>query len=243
MPKIPILKLNLDKELVVFINAILYILALGVIISILSFVLTILDEHLYSKDICFSSRCLEFFFSKTDGTFKIFQATAWLLTLITTIGGVTIAVMTYKAGVKNSNLTNHISHLNMFRDYINAEITKRKFVSTDKVNIYKWYNAIFPKSKQGDVSVSADYRDKINDIKLVIEKANNDIASPLVRYSYNNHQRDLISKVSMLGVKISTGPKNEFILVEEQVFELIDCINITFTDVDIELCTITRLYS
>ncbi|ENM3686950.1 retron Ec48 family effector membrane protein [Yersinia enterocolitica] len=240
---IPWFKLGLDRELEILINTIIYILSLGMMFGLFSFIFTIYDERLYLDGLCISNRCLGFFFSKIDNIIKIFQATAWLLTLITTIGGITIAVMTYKSGVKNSNLTNHISHLNMFRDYVNAEIGKRKFVSSDKINIYKWYSLIFPKSKRGDVSVSKDYKNKINAIKDVVVKANDDISTPDLKYSYQNHQRDLINIVDVLGIKISTGPKNEFILVEEQVFELIDCINITFTELDIELSSIKRLYT
>ncbi|MEQ6968395.1 retron Ec48 family effector membrane protein [Pectobacterium polaris] len=236
------LKLGLDKDLRVLVNLIFYILLAGFFLGLCSFGFTIYDENLYLNEFCISDKCLGFFFSKTEHVTKIFQATAWLLTMITTIGGVTIAVMTYKSGVKNSNLTNHISHLNMFRDYVNAEIAKKKFVSPDKINIYKWYSLIFPNSKTGEVSVSVDYKNKIQDIKSIVEKANNDVSSPNVNYSYKSHQRDLISVVDVLGVKISTGPKNDFIIVEEQVFELIDCINITFTEINLELSNIKRLY-
>ncbi len=240
---IPLFKFGLDRELGILVNIIIYILLLGVFFSLYSFVITVCDERLYLNELCISNKCLGFFFSKIDNIIKIFQATAWLLTLITTIGGITIAVMTYKSGVKNSNLTNHISHLNMFRAYVNAEIGKRKFVSPDKVNIYKWYSLIFPRSKRGVVSVSDDYKNKIHAIKDVVRKANNDISSPNMRYSYQDHQRDLINIVDVLGIKISTGPKNDFVLVEEQIFELIDCINITFTEIDIELSSIKRLYT
>ncbi|HHQ6579377.1 TPA: retron Ec48 family effector membrane protein [Serratia fonticola] len=236
-------KYNLDKSIVALIIVIISISFIGFGLSIVIFISTFSEESLYSREICFSERCLKFFFSKTEGIVSVLQATAWLLTLITTVGGVLIAIMTYKTSVKNSNLTNHISHLNMFRDYINAEIGKRQFISSEKINIYKWYGMIFPESKKGDVAISTNYVENIKDIEKVVEKANYDISSPQISYSYNNHQRDLISKMDVLGIKISTGPKNEFILVEEQVFELIDCINITFTDVNIELSSLKRLYT
>lgn len=236
-------KLKIDKDLKFLLCVLLFVLAAGVLFFLISLVVTIYGEKLSSKDICISNSCLEYFFKKTESVMKILQATAWLLTLVATVGGIAIAVMTYKSGVKNSNLTNHISHLNMFRDYVNAEIGKRKFISSDKVNIYRWYSTIFPKSKKGDVSVSEMYLEKIEDIKDVIVKANQKISLPGGKYSYKEHQIEFVNKVGLLGIKVSTGPKNDFILIEEQVFELVDCINITFTDIDTELAAIKRLYT
>lgn len=235
-------KLKIDNDLKILLNILLFVLTGGVLFFFISLGVTIHGENLSSKDFCISNSCLGYFFEKTESVMKILQATAWLLTLVATVGGIVIAVMTYKSGVKNSNLTNHISHLNMFRDYVNAEIVKRKFISSDKVNIYRWYSTIFPRSKKGDVSVSEKYLERIEDIKEVIIKANQKISLPGGKYSYKEHQIEFVSKVGLLGVRVSTGPKNDFILIEEQVFELIDCINITFTDIDTELAAIKRLY-
>ncbi|WP_205601814.1 retron Ec48 family effector membrane protein, partial [Enterobacter hormaechei] len=99
---------------------------------------------------------------------------------------------------------------------------------------YKWYSLIFPYSKKGVVSISLQYKNKIEKIIEVITDANNKITDPSGKYVYTHHQVSMLDAIGLLGVKISTGPKNEFVLIEEQVFELIDCINLTFTDINIE---------
>jgi hypothetical protein len=239
---IPLGGFGRDKEIKSLVLIIVLLLMLGAISSAVISIITVHDEKLYLKDFCFSDKCVNFFFGNFKSVSTILQFVAWLITLITTVGGIGIALMTYKTGVKNSNLTNHISHLNMFRDYVNAEISKRKFISPDKVNIYKWYSLIFPASKKGDVSVSLYYRSKIEDIVRVVTDANAKITDPDGRYIYTHHQVCMRDAIGVLGIKISTGPKNDFILIEEQVFELIDCINLTFTDIDIELSGLKRSY-
>lgn len=242
LEKCLIIKTKVGNGFDFILNAVVYVLFLGIIFSFLSLCTTIVEQQLYVRELCISDRCLGIFFEKTRNVVSILQATAWLVTLIATLGGVGIAIMTYVTGVSNSNLTNHISHLNMFRDYVNAEIGKRKFLSSDKINIYKWYSLIFPLSKKGSVIVSDDYKDKINNVMLVIKDANNQISSPSGKYVYNNHQISLIEKIDILGIKMSICPKNEFILIEEQIFDLIDCINVTFTDLNISLSDVDRAY-
>lgn len=239
---IPLGDFGRDKEIRRLILTIISMFMLGVFLSVIISVITIYSENLYQKGICFTDKCVTNFFAHFNGVSIILQSVAWLITLITTIGGISIALMTYKSGVKNSNLTNHISHLNMFRDYVNAEISKRKFISPDKVNIYKWYSLIFPYSKKGDVSVSMKYKGKIEGIIKVIVEANEKIKDPAGKYVYTHHQVSMLDAVGLLGIKISTGPKNEFVLIEEQIFELIDCINLTFTEINIELSGVKRAY-
>lgn len=239
---IPLGEFGKDPEMRVLILIVLSVLALGILFSLMVSLSTIYNAKLYSKDLCFSDKCITYFLSSFPGVSIILQSVAWLITLITTIGGITIALMTYKTGVKNSNLSNHISHLNMFRDYVNAEISKRKFISPDKVNIYKWYSLIFPLSKKGDVSVSFDYKNHIDTIVSVIMDANHKITGVGGKYVYIHHQASMLSAIGLLGIKVSSGPKNEFILIEEQLFELIDCINLTFTSINIELSSVKRAY-
>ncbi|HDC4598434.1 TPA: retron Ec48 family effector membrane protein, partial [Enterobacter kobei] len=158
LDRIPLGDFGRDKEIRGLILTIISVFVIGIFCSAVVSVLTIYSEKLYQKDICFTDKCVTTFLTHFNSVSIILQSAAWLITLISTIGGIGIALMTYKTGVKNSNLTNHISHLNMFRDYVNAEISKRKFISPDKVNIYKWYSLIFPYSKKGDVSISLQYK-------------------------------------------------------------------------------------
>lgn len=113
-------KINLDKDIKILLSIVAVIFFIGILFSIASFYVTYKTESLGEKYFCISSACLADFFKTTDGIVKVFQATGWLLTIVATMGGIIIALLTYKSGIKNSKLSNHISHLNMFRDFINA---------------------------------------------------------------------------------------------------------------------------
>ncbi|PYB32659.1 hypothetical protein DMW60_24205 [Serratia marcescens] len=154
-----------------------------------------------------------------------------------------VALMTYQTGIRNSNLSNHISHLNMFRDFINAEISKRKYITPERINIYQWYILIFPKSKHGDVSISYKYEGLITSILNIVNEANEKISEATGKYDYRTHQFKIIDSLDKLGIKISNGTKNEFIAIELQVFDLIDCVNMTFTQVSTELSKLDRKYT
>lgn len=228
------------------------ILILGVIIAIVaicgvgfglySFYATYKAEHFSEKEFCVTSECLKTFATKTEGVIKIFEVTAWLLTIIATIGGMFVALMTYKTGIRNSNLSNHISHLNMFRDFINAEILKRKYLTPERINIYQWYVLIFPNSKYGDVKISGEYGSSISDIQNIVHVANDKITEATGKYDYRTHQFKMIASLERIGIKVSNGAKNEFIAIELQVFDLIDCVNMTFTEVSTELTKLERKY-
>jgi hypothetical protein len=235
-------KINLDKDIKILLSIVIVIFFIGILFSIASFYVTYKTESLGEKVFCISSACLADFFKTTDGIVKVFQATGWLLTIVATMGGIIIALLTYKSGIKNSKLSNHISHLNMFRDFINAEILKRKYITSDKVNIFKWYTKIFPNSKVGDVFVSDEYKELIDNLESIVNEANEAISSPDGKYEYRKHQLKIISGVELIGIKVSTGTKNDFIIIETQLFDLIDCVNMTFTSINKELSNLDRKY-
>ncbi|BFI57438.1 hypothetical protein KD4_13830 [Yersinia pseudotuberculosis] len=223
--------------------AITVVAVIGIILGGYSFYLTYQAESFGEKELCVTSKCLVSFSEKTEGVIKIFEVTAWLLTIIATIGGVFVALMTYQTGIRNSNLSNHISHLNMFRDFINAEILKRKYLTPERINIYQWYVLIFPDSKYGDVLISEKYEDSILNIYNVVNDANDKISEATGKYDYRTHQFKIIASLEKLGIKISNGTKNEFVAIELQVFDLIDCVNMTFTEVNTELSKLERKYT
>ncbi|HHG9992748.1 TPA: retron Ec48 family effector membrane protein, partial [Yersinia enterocolitica] len=98
-------------------------------------------------------------------------------------------------------------------------------------------------SKYGDVSISNKYEDSILNIYNVVNDANDKISEATGKYDYRTHQFKIIASLEKLGIKISNGTKNEFVAIELQVFDLIDCVNMTFTEVNTELSKLERKYT
>ncbi|EIL5440977.1 retron Ec48 family effector membrane protein [Escherichia coli] len=208
-----------------------------------SLITTIFSQKLYDLDICLQSDCIDFFSNKISGVVKLAQFFGGVITLIAALGGAIIALRTYISGVDNSNITNHIAHFSMFRDFVNLEVSKRKKISPDSVDIHLWYSTIFPDSRNGNLTHCDFYKKNLGEIKEVIEDANCNIAKLTGKYKYQTHQHKMKKSLAKIGIAINNGPKNIFIDIEFEILSLIDSVNQTFIGECPELCQIERKYS
>lgn len=213
-----------------------------VFFAIIALYQTIDDKKLYEKSFCLSSQCLDNFAKEVSGITLYFQAFGWLMTTFVTVFGVIIALMTYYSGIKNSNNSNYTAHLTMFREFSSAELCKRTSIYPEGINLFRWYKVMFPKAKDGDISVSKNYLAIINNIQNVINEANAHITDENKDYKYKTHQRKMIAVLDEIGIHISNGPKNTFIDIEGQVFDYIDTVNLSFSHKVVELNKIKRRY-
>ncbi|HCH49632.1 MAG TPA: hypothetical protein DEV59_02870 [Proteus sp.] len=203
---------------------------------------TVSEQNLNKFDFCLESRCINFLTKEITGVIALAQFFGWLITLIAVIGGAMIALRTYVSGVENSNITNHIAHFSLFRDFVSSEISKRKRISPDTVDIHKWYSIIFPNSKNGSLKYNSKYMDFLNGISNVILGANYQIDNLKGDYKYKVHQEKMIDSMKNIGITLSRGPKNIFTEIEPEVFQLIDSVNVAFIENDILLNSIERKY-
>lgn len=233
-------KINNADKFIIFIVIVCSILAMVLCFSFFS---TIYDQKLNKLDFCLQSKCIDYFATKITGVVALAQFFGWLITLVAALGGAIIALRTYITGIGNSNITNHIAHFSMFRDFVISEINKRKKISPDTIDIHLWYSVIFPESKTGNLSCSQKYIVCIDEIKNVVEDANYHILTLTGKYKYQIHQRKMIDSLSTIGVSINNGPKNIFIDIEYEVFGLVDSVNSTFVSGCPVFCSLERKYS
>lgn len=219
------------------------VVSISLIFLGVSFHLTMIEKKMYGLDFCLQSECIKYMASQMEGTISLAQGLGWLITLLTGIGGAYLALKTYISGVNNSNITNHISHINMFRDFVNLEVTKRKRISPSSVDIYTWYSLIFPNSKGGDLAFCYSYIEIVNKVKAIIDEANVNISTASGDYVYKLHQQRMIESLKILGVVVSRGPKNSYIEIEGEVLEVIDSVNSTFISGHCLLSEIHRKYT
>lgn len=231
--------INVDKS--VLVACIICILI--VFILIWSLIETIASQKLYNLDFCLQSNCINFFTDKISGVVKLVQFLGGVITLIAALWGATIALRTYISGVDNSNITNHIAHFSMFRDFVSSEVAKRKKISPDTVDVHLWYSTIFPNSRNGNLNHSELYKKYLAEIVSVIEDANYNIVELTGKYKYQTHQRRMMESLAKIGITINNGPKNIFIDIEFEILCLIDSVNKTFIGEYPALCLIERKYS
>lgn len=226
-----------------FIFFVAFVCLLSISILLVSLCVTIYATKLYKLDLCIQSQCIDYFAKQITGVVALAQFFGWFITLVAALGGAIIALRTYVTGVGNSNITNHIAHFSMFRDFVNSEVNKRKKISPDTIDIHLWYSIIFPESKIGYLECSGNYRNQLGNIKGVVDEANGHISTLSGKYKYQTHQRKMIEAFSNLGISMNNGPKNIFVDIEFEVFGLIDSVNSTFVNESPIFCKMERKYS
>lgn len=201
----------------------------GLSIAALAMITTILNENLGDLPLCFSNDCVEFFIKKTDQAFSIAKATLDLGVAIATIGGIFVALLSYFSTSANSALTNHIEHLKVFTDYLEAEIKKRERLAPSLVDALYFYSTIFKQSRIGKTTVSDEYEKfikKLNDI--IIESNQRCVVGTPGGFSYKDHQRKIRDHLKFIGITVHTAPRNDYLEMEDQLFSLLHRISQSF---------------
>jgi hypothetical protein len=217
-------------------------LVLTLALTLISYCTTYKNQELKHSDFCMQSLCIENFEKIFSGSIKIFRSGMYITTALTIILTSYIALKNYKISVQMSSLSSYVGHSNLFKDFLESEIEKRNQLKLSNVNIHYWYRHMFPNAKNGELATSEEYKITIKGITSSIIKTNNSINTPKGGYGYRKHQDRMVLAFKKLGIKIGPLPKNDFNLIETQIFDLIDTVNLTFTDIREEISAHKRDY-
>ncbi|MGX9777013.1 retron Ec48 family effector membrane protein [Janthinobacterium aestuarii] len=210
-------------------KVIVLVAILGYGFALMSLMITIFSGDLSDLPLCFRSECIKNFSDGADGALLIGKATSDFLMVIATAGGILVALWNYFTTMENSALANHISHFSTFQTYLNNEITKRNRINVASVDTFRWYNAIFPASKFGNIVVGEDYKKFVRELNLKVTNANLLSSTPTGEtFRYKPHQTDIKSHLNIIGISISLQPRIEYYEIEDQIFSLILCVNNAF---------------
>lgn len=210
-----------------FLYSLLVVGGVGLLLALCAFFTAIYSSR--DLSVCFSSGCFANFFVTQKETVLILSGTFSVLVSISTIGAIIVALMTYVGTMKTSALTNHISHLKTFQDYVTGEIEKLPSVSKTSVNALVWYNIIYESSRSGEMKISESYDVKMSNIGkeiLISNKYYTDIHEPT--FNYTVHQTSLKEVLSKIGITVCRDTRASFFESEEQIFSLIDNVNKEF---------------
>lgn len=191
--------------------------------------ITIFSGENSKNSICFDASCVEQFTKEISGSLAIAGATSELLVTIATVGGIVVALMSYVSGVNNSAFSNHLTHYSTFQSYVISEISKRDRISPSSIDIFSWYNMIFPRSKLGEMTVEQSYIDFTDKLNNNIRLSNDQISlSTEETFRYKPHQERIKETLSEIGIDVTSQPRVQFFEIEDQIFSLISCINQAF---------------
>jgi hypothetical protein len=136
-------------------------------------------------------------------------------------------ISTTNAAIVNIHLTN----LNTFKDYLQSEAHDNKAINIKKIDFLKWYNLLYPDSRNGQLNLSEKYQLKIDEINRIIENSNDYSLGKKANnalFDHNKHQRVLINALKTVGITLGFAPRNNFKEGEEAIFGLINKVNKEF---------------
>lgn len=218
-------------------------LLFGLCLAVVAMISTIIELKLGSLPLCFSNTCIKNFTENTEQAFTIAKATLDVGIAIATIGGIFVALLNYFSSSANSALTNHIEHLKIFIEYVEAEIKKRDRLSAGLIDTLLLYNVIFELSRSGKTNISGKYENFINKLNEIIHESNQRcvIGTP-GGFSYNDHQRRVRDHLITVGITVHTAPRNDYLEMESQLFSLLHRISQSFCTPNILPEIINREY-
>jgi hypothetical protein len=218
------------------------IAAITILLSFISACATLSLAGYVDRSLCFTADCIAEFRRGYSGVEYIVSSGLKLLGAIVAIFGVYIALKKYLISAASAALTGHTEYLQLFQRYLMTEIDRREYLNASDIDIFFWYSRIFPKSAEGDVSISIDYLDNIKKLADVINKTNKSMSPGPSRYDYKEHQSAFIVAAERLGIRVQRLPKNDFTDMECQLLEFIDAVNVSFAPNATKLTDIKQLY-
>lgn len=203
-------------------------LLIFIVIVMVSYFVTLNDRDVI---FCLKSQCVDYFVRRFNGTLLLIKGGVYILGFYLTCCGVYLALANYLVSVKSSSLSGYVSHLNLFRSYVESELEKSSGLEIRDIDIFKWYKLLFPDSLYGDITPSKHYSDFLEKVSNVIEVTSRPfLGHDAPKYCYKDHQGRMIGTLSEVGISIGRMPKNDFFEVESQVLEIVDSVSMTFAE-------------
>ncbi|WP_155122389.1 retron Ec48 family effector membrane protein [Burkholderia ubonensis] len=201
----------------------------GVVLSVAVLVATSREMKLFAMSLCFSNKCVHSYFDDIAQSLLIFKATLDVAVAISTVGGIFVALLSYFSSASNYALANHIEHLKVFREYLEAEIRRRDRLAVEAFDSLLWYGKIFAESRNGKTQVSGEYVGFIKSLNEIICESNQrSVVGTPGGFSYRDHQRKIRDHLFEIGIVVYIAPRNDYFEMEDQLFSLIHRIGQSF---------------
>lgn len=227
---------NISNEFY-YVNVICSLIGIvGLTIATIIFLVTGIWGNVFDLDICLQNQCIVNFSNKYSSVVSIIKTTGGIILGIFAFGSFGIACKNYVNSKNAFNSNIHVSNVSVFLSYAQSEAGKREKLKSTSFDLLKWYNLIFPSSKNGTLEVSQLYLSKLQKIHSTINESNQRFYSTSTEeFRYKDHQTKIINTLSEIGVSLHRMPRLDFYEVEGQIFDLIEVINSSFCYLETDL--------
>ncbi len=216
-------------SVVALLSVLFFVFLAGISLAVVIVISTRLDPGVRELELCLSSECFDLFGKTFKGAIDVVSATLSALVTLATVGGIVVALLVYNETVRANTLSNHISHLALFRSYVEKEIAKKNVLIEASVDFHAWYVLMFPESRMGNVVLSEEYVKAIHAVRDSILESNiNASKAKGGSFRFVQHQEKTIKFLVAIGLKIKRQPRMEFFELEDEIYKLIDSVNGAF---------------
>ncbi|MDQ9091256.1 retron Ec48 family effector membrane protein [Pseudoalteromonas haloplanktis] len=223
-----------DKIIKKSITALLLILITTLLMSLISIIYSFNTDDTLTFSFCITEKCISVISENFKNTLTFANSVITVSLSAFTVLGIFIAAMSYKLSVSSSLINNHINNFNLFSNFITNHIDSSNYLSVKNIDIYLLYDSIYPKSREGQFGCYESYFNFINQIRNYLLKASNSYKSGKrinpTEFKYGEHQDKLIAFFKEIGINLEKQHKNDFYLVEAELFSFLDNITLAFTN-------------
>ncbi len=219
-------RLTWPTEVLSILWVLVIIATTGLIVATIISCSTLWLDGYWRREFCLRNDCINEFAAGFSQAFVVLKATLDIVVAVATAGGIVVALLSYLSNVRVTALANHISHLNLFQQYVASEISKRDRLAQKSFDTHFFYNKIFSASRSGLTDVSFEYLqfvDKMNN--LILFSNDQSVYAKGGSYRYKPHQERVCAHLRTVGIFINPAPRNDFYEIEGQIISLIQTIN------------------
>lgn len=169
------------------------------------------------------------FFNEYFYVFSWYSSWLGVLYNVTAVLGVSFAVMTYYKNNQSQSSINHFSNVQLFREYVQAEISKANRLSPASFDLMAWYSCIYPQSKDGLLVCSEKYKSLMTEYNNLINSSNFSVRDGgKDGFKYMHHQAIAKKLLIQIGISVKETNRLGYHEVETEIISLIEKINAAF---------------
>lgn len=207
----------------------------GLALSTIIFLITGFYGSTFTLDLCLENRCFVHLLEIYSIPVAIIKLTGGAIIGIFAFGSFAVASKNYVNSKNSYNSNIHVSNIDIFLTYAHSEITKRNGLKPSSFDLLKLYNTIYPTSQYGTLTISDEYKHKINRIQSTIDSSNHKFNTvSQEKFLYKDHQTEIQKSLADIGISINRMPRLDFYDIEGQIFDFINVINFSFCNLNRE---------
>jgi len=181
-----------------------------------------LAEEFRNYQLCFNSvKCYSEFQGLISPQIEIIKATAALLSLLILMSGAYLAIRSYLSASQVGMLGNAISHVTFFERFVASELSRRRRLTPQHVDVFAIYELMFPRNHVNQRFAHAAFTEAVDNLIAVVNESSRRYRSRKNEFKFDDHRRRLMDAFQRLHLEMSPNARIDFLETEDEAIEFI----------------------